>query len=77
MAVVEAPARPSLARRVGTVYQDVRAEMVKGTWPDRPQVQQLTIAVIVFSLVIGGVIAILDILLQLIFVRGIPSLLGR
>ena len=77
MAVVEASARPSVARRIGTFYQDVRAEMVKVTWPDTPQVRQLTIAVIVFSLVIGGVIAILDIVLQLIFVRGIPSLLGR
>ena len=77
MAVVEAPARPSMTRRVGTFYQDVRAEMVKVTWPDRPQVRQLALAVIVFSLVIGGIIAILDIALQLIFVSGIPSLLGR
>ena len=77
MAVVEAPARPSFPRRVGTFYQDVRAEMNKVTWPDKAQVRQLSIAVIVLSLTIGGIIAILDIVLQLIFVRGIPSLLGR
>ncbi len=77
MAVVEAPARPTFPRRVGTFYQDVRAEMNKVTWPDAPQVRQLSIAVIVLSLTIGGIIAILDIILQLIFVRGIPSLLGR
>ncbi len=77
MAVVEAPARPSMGRRVGTFYQDVRAEMVKVTWPDTAQVRQLSIAVIVLALAIGGIIAILDLILQLIFVRGIPSLLGR
>ena len=77
MAVVEAPARPSLPRRLGTFYQDVRAEMVKVTWPDAPQVRQLAIAVIVLSLTIGGIIAILDVILQLVIIRGIPSLLGR
>jgi preprotein translocase subunit SecE len=74
---VEAPARPSLPRRLGTFYQDVRAEMVKVTWPDTGQVRQLSIAVIVLALAIGGIIAILDLVLQLVFVRGIPSLLGR
>ena len=74
---VEAPGRRSLPARVGTFYQDVRAEMIKVTWPDAPQVRQLAIAVIVLSLIIGGIIAILDVVLQLIFVRGIPSLLGR
>ena len=76
MAVETAP-RASLPRRVGTFYQDVRAEMGKVTWPDQAQVRQLSIAVIVLALTIGGIIAILDLILQLIFVRGIPSLLGR
>ena len=73
---VEAVARPSLPRRLATFYQDVRTEMTKVTWPDRGQIQQLSIAVIVLSLVIGGIIGILDVILQLIFVRGIPSLIG-
>ena len=77
MAVSEAPPPPSFPRRVGTFDQDVRAEMLKVTWPDTAQVRQLSIAVIVLSLTIGGIIAILDVILQLIFVRGIPSLLGR
>ena len=74
---VEAPPRASMTRRVGTFYQDVRGEMNKVTWPDKGQVRQLSIAVIVLALTIGGIIALLDIVLQLIFVRGIPSLLGR
>ncbi len=74
---VEAAPRASLPRRLGTFYQDVRGEMGKVTWPDAAQVRQLSIAVIVLSLTIGGLIAIMDIVLQQVLVRGIPSLLGR
>jgi preprotein translocase SecE subunit len=73
---VEAPTPPSLPRRLGTFYQDVRTEMTKVTWPDTGQIRQLSIAVIILSLLIGGLIYILDLILQLIFVQGIPSLLG-
>ena len=73
---VEAVARPSLPRRIGTFYQDVVGEMHKVTWPDVGQVRQLSIAVIVLSLVIGAIIGILDIILQQIFVKLIPSMFG-
>jgi preprotein translocase subunit SecE len=74
---VQAPARPPLLRRVVTFYQDVMAEMKKVTWPDVGQVRQLSIAVIVLALFIGGLIAILDVVLSLILVEGIPSLFRR
>ena len=73
---VEAVARPSWPRRVVTFYQDVVAEMHKVTWPDTGQVRQLSIAVIALALTIGAIIGILDVLLQLLFVRFIPSLFG-
>ena len=73
---VEAVARPSAPRRLITFYHDVIAEMHKVTWPDVAQVRQLSIAVIVLALVIGAIIGILDVILQLIFVRFIPSLFG-
>ena len=73
---VEAVARPSAPRRVITFYHDVIAEMHKVTWPDVGQVRQLSIAVIVLALAIGAIIGILDVILQLIFVRFIPSLFG-
>ena len=69
-------ARPNPVRRMVTFYQDVIGEMKKVTWPDRAQVRQLSIGVIALSLFIGGVIAILDVIFQAIFVRGIPSLIG-
>ena len=52
----------------------VRSEMRKVTWPDRAQLKQSTIAVIVFVLIIAGFIALLDVILQAILVAGVPSL---
>ncbi len=71
--VVAAPA-PSLPKRVVTFYQDVVAEMKKVTWPERPQVQQLSIGVIALSLFIGAVIWLLDLGLQFTLVT-VPQML--
>jgi preprotein translocase subunit SecE len=72
---VVAPA-PSLPSRVVTFYHDVVAEMKKVTWPDRPQIQSLSIGVIVLSLLVGALIWVLDLVLQGVLVRLIPSLFG-
>jgi preprotein translocase subunit SecE len=72
---VVAPA-PSLPSRVVTFYHDVVAEMKKVTWPDRPQIQSLSIGVIVLSLLVGALIWVLDLILQGVLVRLIPSLFG-
>ena len=70
-------ARPGLGTRLVTFYHDVVAEMKKVTWPDRPQLQQATIQIIIFVLVLGGVIALLDLALQTLLVRLPAMLLGR
>ena len=67
---------PSLPQRTIVFYRDVMAEMKKVTWPDFPQVRQLSISVILLSLFIGGLIAIMDVILQQVLVRWIPSLFG-
>ncbi|MEY4005681.1 MAG: preprotein translocase SecE subunit [Verrucomicrobiota bacterium] len=72
---VVAPA-PSLPRRLIAFYHDVVAELRKVTWPDRPQVQQLAIGVVLLSLFVGAVIGVLDLVLQGLLVRLIPSLFG-
>ncbi len=69
-------AQPSLPKRVVTFWNDVVAEMRKVTWPDRPQVIDLSRWVIVIVLLIGGVIWLLDLVLQGVLVRGIPALFG-
>ena len=74
MAVEVATRAPSFPVRVANFYQEVVAEMRKVTWPDREQLKDTTIKIIIFVLFIGAVIGIVDLLLQLILVEGIPSL---
>lgn len=69
--------RPGLGTRLVTFYHDVIAEMKKVTWPDRPQLQQATIQIIVFVLVLGAVIGLVDVGLQALLVRLPSMLLGR
>ena len=63
-------------RDVGTFFGQVRAEMRKVTWPDKQQLRQATTAVIVIVAVLGLVIYLMDLALQAVLVRGIPSLFG-
>ena len=65
---------PSWVSRLVTFYHGVVAEMKKVTWPDRPQIQQATIQIIIFVLALGAVISVLDLILQGVLIRGIPSL---
>ena len=76
-------ARPGLGARVGAwvrglpqTYHDIVAEMKRVTWPDRDQTIDATWRIIVFVLLLGLVIFLLDWVLQLVLVRGIPSLFG-
>lgn len=69
-------AQPSLPKRVVTFWHDVVAEMRKVTWPERPTVVQMSIGVIVVALTVGGIIWLLDLILQGVLVRGIPALFG-
>ena len=70
-------ARPGLGTRLVTFYHDVVAEMKKVTWPDRPQLQQATIQIIIFVLLLGAIIALLDVALQALLVRLPAMLISR
>ena len=74
MAMEVATREPSFPARVVNFYQEVVAEMRKVTWPDREQLKDTTIKIIIFVLFIGAVLGIVDVLLQLILVEGLPSL---
>jgi preprotein translocase subunit SecE len=75
--VAETVTAPSLPARVVTYYHDTIAELKKVTWPDRPQVQQLAIGVVALSLIIGLVIALMDLVFQQVLVRWLPALFAR
>ena len=61
-------------RGIPSFYQAVMAEMRKVTWPELADVRRATIAIIVFVLLLGLVIWILDVALQGLLVRIIPQL---
>jgi preprotein translocase SecE subunit len=46
----------------------------KTTWPDVAQVRQASIAIIIFVLIIGLVITLLDLVLRGVLIQLIPSL---
>ena len=61
-------------RSIPSFYQAVMAEMRKVTWPDVPDVRRATIAIIVFVLLLGLFIWLMDIVLSQLLVKIIPSL---
>ena len=61
-------------RGIPSFYQAVVAEMRKVTWPELPDVRRATIAIIAFVLLLGLLIWLLDLVLQQILVKLIPSL---
>ena len=61
-------------RGIPTFFRAVMDELRKVTWPDRGQVIDATWRIIVFVLFIAAVIGLLDLALQLILVRGLPSI---
>ena len=62
--------------RLATFYHETITEMKRVTWPDRGQVRQATIAILIFVLFVGLVIYLMDLVLQGLLVRLIPSLFG-
>ena len=67
----------AIIERTQTWYQEIVAEMRKVTWPDKPQLQDTTIKILGFVLFVAAVIGLLDVILQGVLVRGIPSLFAR
>jgi preprotein translocase subunit SecE len=71
---VAPPPRPSFPARVAQFYHDVVTEMKKVTWPDRAQLQDATIKIIIFVLFLGAVIGLMDVGLQFVLIK-LPALL--
>jgi preprotein translocase subunit SecE len=76
----EAEQRTGLARRVGgflhrsVIYlRDVRAEVEKVTWPTPEDLRRTTLVIIVFVIVIGLIIGLMDMVSSWVLI----DLLGR
>ena len=60
--------------RTAAFIISVRDELKKVTWPTRPELVKATRMIIVFSIVLGLTIGLLDWLLQVILVDGVARL---
>ena len=69
--------QPGFPSRVVGFYHGVVAELKRVTWPDFPQVRSATIAIIIFVLILGLLITLLDFVLQGLLIRLLPSLFAR
>lgn len=76
MAATDVVEQRSALQRMRVFYNEVVAEMKRVTWPDLPQVRQLSIGVIALSLFIGAVIWLMDVVLQQVLVRWLPAIFG-
>ena len=69
---------PGFFTKLVDFYHGVMAEMKKVTWPDVPQVRSATVMIIIFVLLLGLMITLLDFVLQGVLIKMIPSLfVGR
>jgi len=65
---------PGFFSKLVAFYHGVMAEMKKVTWPDMPQVRSATVSIIIFVLILGLVITLLDFVLTGVLIKLIPSL---
>jgi len=59
---------------VNFVRESIHEVRHKTTWPDFPQVRQASIAIIIFVLIVGAMITLLDLVLRGVLVFGIQGL---
>ena len=50
----------SLVARTKTFFGEVRDEMRKVTWPDKPQLVQSTWVILIFVLIVSAIIFVMD-----------------
>jgi preprotein translocase subunit SecE len=65
---------PGFIGRLVAFYHGVMAEMRKVTWPDVAQVRSATISIIIFVLILGLLITLMDFVLTGVLIKLIPSL---
>lgn len=72
--VVPPAGGPGFVERTREFLVSVRAELGKVTWPTRDELTKATRMVVIFAVVLGLAIGLLDWLLNLILVKGVAQL---
>ena len=65
------------ARQSAVFLGEVQGEVKKVTWPDREQLKNATLVIILFVVVVAILIGLMDLILQGILVKLLPSWLSR
>ncbi len=63
----------ALARQTAVFVGEVNGEVRKVTWPDRQQLKNATGVIILFVVIVAIIIGLMDVILQGILVRWLPS----
>ena len=71
---LERPGQSWLRRAWAFLWVQVPAEVRKVTWPTWDELKKATVVIVVFVLVLGLAIGLLDSLLQAVFVTAIAKL---
>jgi len=73
-AVVQPGGGPGFIGRTRDFLESVRAELGKVTWPTRDELTKATRMVVIFAVLLGLAIGLLDWLLNMILVKGVAQL---
>ncbi|MDP3911768.1 MAG: preprotein translocase subunit SecE [Gemmatimonadales bacterium] len=60
--------------RIVEFLRDVRAELRKVTWPTMEELKKATTVIIIFVMIMGVVIGLMDATFQFVFVRAVARL---
>lgn len=69
-----ASAKGGWVARVVDFLREVRAEVRKVTWPTWPELKKATRVIVIFVLLMGLVIGLMDTILQFVFVSSVAKL---
>ena len=80
--MAEREKRDNILKRIGRYFKTLALEMKKVNWPTRKQLVTGTFSVVVYCLLVGAVIAVLDLIVGDILLSGLlglrdPGPLGR
>lgn len=64
----------ALAQRSASYVRDVRAEVRKVTWPTWPDLRRTTIVVVIFVVIIGLIIGLMDVISSKLLIDVLGSL---
>jgi preprotein translocase subunit SecE len=69
-----APVKKGVFGRLMDFLREVRSELQKVTWPTMEELRKATVVIVIFVVLLGIVIGLMDSVLQLVFVTGVARL---